>query len=280
MTIKIVTDSACDVPSELAQQLGISVVPVYINIGEKSYRDGVDMTRQHFYEQLPTFSPYPGTAAPAPASFTETYERLIAEGATHIISLHVASGLSATYNAARLGAAAVKTAVPITLIDTRQISVGAALLVTMAATLSQQGATVAQITAQVEQAIPHTRVFGMIDTLDALKRSGRVNWVQFRLGTLLKIKPIMMIANGDINVIERVRTTPQALDKLQEIVQGFAPFLRLAVIHTHAVAAAQRLQAETVLKSVEGILPIMEIGPAVGTHLGVGAVGFACISEI
>lgn len=276
MTLKIVADSACDIPAEIATKLAITIVPVYINVGEKSYLDGVDLTRPEFYRNLADYSPYPTTAAPAAGAFTETYERLAAEGATEILSLHIASSLSATYNAARLGAEAADA--PVTLFDTQQITVGAGLLAIIAAEMANAGHDVATIVAQLHEYVPHTRVFGTLDTLDSLRRSGRVNWATFGFGTLLQIKPIMMITGGEIEVIAKVRTRKRAVRQMLDTVQTFRPFVRLAVVHVNAVAAALQLREQALPLFLNDELPIMEIGPAIGTHLGLGAVGFASIS--
>ncbi|MBK7893844.1 MAG: DegV family protein [Candidatus Promineifilaceae bacterium] len=280
MTIKIVTDSACDVPPELAKQLNITVVPVYLNIGEHSYLEGVEMSREQFYGRLHTFPTYPTTAAPAVGTFTQLYEQLTAAGASQILSMHIAHDLSATYNAARIGAAAAESA-PVTLFDTRQITLGAGLLVLLAAEAAKAGQTVGDIVAMLNQKVSHTRVFGMIDSLEALHRSGRVSWAQFGIGTLLQIKPIMMIADGVISAAAKVRTRHRALSQMLQMVTELAPFERLAIIHVNAQEAAEelyQLSSELFASLSEAAPMIQGITPAVGTHLGVGAVGFAAVS--
>ena len=280
MTIKIVTDSACDVPPELAEKLGITIVPVYLNIGERSYLEGVEMTREQFYSRLSSFSEYPTTAAPAVGTFTELYEQLTQAGATQILSMHIAHDLSATYNAARVGAVAADSA-PITLFDTRQITLGAGLLVLLAAEAAAAGRTIAEIMAMLNEKVSRTRVFGMIDSLESLHRSGRVSWAQFGIGTLLQIKPIMMIADGVISAAAKVRTRQRALSQMLKMVTEMAPFERLAIIHVNAQEAAEELyQLSSSLFSTfsEAAPMIQSITPAVGTHLGVGSVGFAAIS--
>jgi len=277
MTLKIVTDSACDVPEALARELDITIVPVYINVGGKSYLEGIELKRQAFYENLPGYHPYPTTAAPAAGTFTETYERLAAEGATEILSIHIASSLSATYNAARLGAAA--TEVPVTLFDTQQITLGAGLLVLAAAEAAAAGQTLNEVTDMLTAAVTRTRVFGMIDNLDSLRRSGRVNWAQFGLGTLLQIKPVMMIRAGEISIAARVRTRKRSLRHMVEMVAEFQPFERLAIIHVHAPAAADALRQQAAHLLTENEPLIAEITPAIGIHLGLGAVGFAAVSR-
>lgn len=280
MTIKIVTDSACDVPAELARQFDITVVPVYINVGEVSYLEEVDISREQFYKRLSTFPQYPTTAAPAVGTFTQLYEQLTAAGATHILSMHIAHDLSAIYNTARLGAAAARSA-PVTLFDTRQITLGAGLLVLLAAEAAAAGKTVTEIVAMLNGKVRHTHVFGMIDSLESLHRSGRVSWAQFGIGSLLQIKPIMMITDGVISAAAKVRTRKRALKQMLEMVSQLAPFEQLAIIHVHAQEAAEelyRLSGDLFASLSETTPMIQDITPAIGTHLGLGAVGFAAIS--
>ncbi|GJM42037.1 MAG: hypothetical protein DHS20C20_23190 [Ardenticatenaceae bacterium] len=280
MTIKIVTDSACDVPPELAQQLDIAIVPVYLNIGEQSYLEGVEMSREQFYGRLKTFPNYPTTAAPAVGTFTNLYEQLTKEGASQILSMHIAHDLSATYNAARVGAAAANS-VPVTLFDTRQITLGAGLLVLLAAEAAKAGKTITEIIAMLNEKVRRTCVFGMIDSLESLHRSGRVSWAQFGIGSLLQIKPIMMIADGVISAAARVRTRKRALNQMLKLVGELAPFERLAIVHVNAQAAAEELYqlSGDLFANFSKAAPMIQgITPAIGTHLGVGAVGFAAIS--
>ena len=277
MTVKIVADSACDVPEDLARELGITIVPVYINVGEQSFLEGVEISREEFYGNLTSYPVYPTTAAPAVGSFTAVYDQLAAAGATDILSIHIASSISATYNAARLGAEAARAHV--TVFDSEQITAGSSLLALTAAEAAAAGKSVPEIVALLRQRVPCTRVFGMIDSLDSLRRSGRVNWAQFGLGTLLQIKPVMMIHQGEVSVVARIRTRKKALSQTIEMVQEFGPFERLAIIHVNAPEAAEELRqmTEGVFKTAH---PPMVVGitPAIGTHLGLGAVGFASIS--
>lgn len=276
--LKIVTDSACDVPADIARQLGVTIIPVYVNIGEKGYREGVDITREAFYANLSNYSVYPTTAAPAIGTFTEVYEQLAAEGATEILSIHLAGSLSSTCNAARLGAEAVEGA-QVTVFDSRQITLGAGLLVITAAEAAAAGKSVAEIVEMLNERVPRSRVFGMLDNLEALRRSGRVNWAQFGLGTLLRIKPVMMIQADDISVVAKIRTRKRALARTIEMVGAFSPFERLAIIHVSAPEAAKELRLRA-LEAFQTEHPpfVMEVTPAIGVHLGVGAVGFAGVA--
>ncbi len=279
MTIKIVTDSACDVPEAIAAALDITVVPVYINIGEKSYLEGIELPRPTFYQQLPGYSHYPTTAAPASGTFADVYEQLAREGATEIISIHIAHSLSATYNAARLGAASQES-VSVTLFDTQQISLAAGLLVMMAAQAVTAGQNTVEIINMLTERVKRAYLFGVIDTLESLRRSGRVNWTEFGVGTLLRIKPVMMIHQGVISIIGKIRTQKRAVEHTLNVLADMAPFEQLAVLHVNAPEAAEKLKEQAAHLFPKGLsLPMMEITPAIGLHLGLGAVGFACITK-
>jgi DegV family protein with EDD domain len=279
MTIRIVTDSACDVPEALARELNITVVPVYINIGDDSYLEGVELPRHTFYQQLPGYKSYPTTAAPAVGAFAETYKRLAAEGATEIISIHVASKLSAILNAARLGAEA-QNAVPILLFDSQQITLGAGLLIILAAEMAAAGHSSGEIITMLEERVKRAYVFGMLDALEALRRSGRVNWAQFGLGTLLQLKPVMMIHQGAVSVVAKIRTRKRSIEHALKMVAELGPFERLAILHVNAPEAAEFLRQQSGHLFPIGQPPITaEITPAIGIHLGLGAIGFACITQ-
>ena len=280
MTIKVVVDSGCDVPPDIADALDITSIPLYVNIGDNSLAEGVDISREAFYANLPTYEPYPTTAAPPAGTFTETYEKLAAAGATEILSMHLSSALSNTFNSARLGAEAAES-VSVRLYDTEQITLGFGLLAICAAEAAQAGHTMDEIVALLDARVKHTRVFGMIDTMESLRRGGRVSWAQFGIGTLLQIKPVMMITAGEISIEAKVRTRKRAIKKMQEMVSAYLPFERIAVLHVNALEEAKKLREESKAFFPEGEIPIIqEVGPAIGTHLGVGAVGFAAISAI
>jgi DegV family protein with EDD domain len=277
MTIRIVTDSTCDIPAAMAAELGITIVPAYINVGEQSYLDGVDLTRQQFYADLPSYPTPPTTAAPASGSFTEVYEQLAAEGASQVISIHIASTLSAILNAARLGAEATKAA-PVTLVDSRQLSLGLGLLVLSAAEAARDGKPLDDIVGLLETKSRRTHVYALLDTLEFLRRSGRVSWTQFGLGTLLKIKPILHVYDGKVTMVEKVRTTSRARQRMVEMAAELGPLERVGLLHTNAPAAAAELREMASHLFPAGADPeAYEVTPAVGAHIGPGAVGLACI---
>lgn len=280
MTIKVVIDSAGDIPPSVAERYGITILPVYINIGDKGYLDGVDLQRQDFYENLSRYPEHPKTAAPSPAAYTELYEKLADEGATEIISVHIASGLSLVYNAARLGAEAV-TRVPVHLFDSGQLTLGTGLLAWLAADAAAHGQTVPQIMALLQDAYPKVRTFATLNTLDALRRSGRVSLAQFGLGTLLQIKPVIGIQNGKVEMVERVRTRSKSLARVEQMIRELAPFDKLVILHSKAeedAAALKQAVSDLIPPDCRDIEPML-IAPAIGAHVGAEAVGFSGIVQ-
>ena len=278
MRVRIVTDSTSDLPPSLAAVHQIAVLPAYINVGEESYRDGVDLTRQEFYERLPNFQTPPTTAAPAAAVFTQTYERLAAEGATGIISIHLAASLSGMLNAARLGSQGTD-AVVVRVFDSRQLSMGLGFLAIAAAEAAAAGRPLDEIEALLEAQVTRTHVFAMLDTLEYLRRSGRVGWTEFGLGTLLRIKPIVHVYEGEVTSLERVRTHSRALQHLLQHVAGLGPLAQLALLHTNdrdGVAALRR-QAQHLFPAGSEP-PAVAVTPTIGAHVGPGALGFACVT--
>jgi DegV family protein with EDD domain len=202
---------------------------------------------------------------------------LAEQGATEIISLHIADALSNTGNVARL--AAETAVIPVTVLDTMQVSMGAGLLVMAAAEAAQAGQSMAEITAVLQDYINRVRIFGMLDTLDALRRGGRVNWAQFGIGTLLQIKPILLVYQGEITIAARVRTRKRALQQMVDMVQTHSPLERLAILHVNAPDTAETFQQQLMPYFPPDNPPFMvEITPAVASHFGLGAVGVACVS--
>lgn len=272
MTLRVVTDSTSDLPPDLAAQLGIVIVPCFINIGEQSFLDGVDLSRQEFYARLPTYNPFPKTAAPGIELFQQAYRQVIGEGATEILSIHVASSLSAVYNVAMI-AAQEMNAVPITVFDSRQLSLGTGFQALIAAQLAAAGFSLAEIVRRLEEKILNIHALAVLDTLEFLRRGGRVSRVVSSLGSLLQFKPVMHVYNGAVNA-ERVRSRKNAMARMLDIAQASAPFEQLAIVHTHAPALAEELRqdVQTIFPATDTSLCV-EVTPVIGAHLGPDAVG-------
>ncbi len=274
--IRIVTDSTCDLPQAIVDRLQITVLPLFINIGQEAFLDGVDMDRQTFYQKLPTFKSHPTTAAPGPGIFQKTYERLAAEGATEILSVHIAESLSATVNVARV-ARKETTAVPVTVFDSGQLSLGMGFLVETAAVAAARGASMTEILDLLEDQGSRTHVFAVIDTLTYLRRSGRMNGVVAGLGSLLQIKPLLKMHRGEASS-ERVRTLGAATRRLITLLEEVGPVEKAALVHTNAVDRAGSLHRQAAHLLPGGDIPSVNITPVLGAHLGPNAVGFACLS--
>ena len=279
MTIRIVTDSACDVPADIAAELNITIIPVYINIGDESYLDGVELTRREFFDNLPDYKTFPTTAAPSIGTFTAVYQELADHGVDEIISIHIPEGLSATFHSARLGAAEV-TGATVTLFDSMQLTMGAGLQVIMAAEAAAAGKSLSEIMALLEEIRPKAHIFAILDTLEFMRRSGRVGWAQFAAGTLLRIKPIVSVFNGEVGQAARVRTSNRAIREMLKMTTDLSPLARIAILHTHNLEGAESLKAQLQpLFPPDQSVPVMEITPAIGAHTGPNAVGVAFIRK-
>jgi DegV family protein with EDD domain len=277
MSIRIVTDSNCDLPEEVIAHYGVHVVPLYINVGTRSYLDGVEMSRQEFYERLADFEEHPTTAVPGEGTFVTAYERLAAEGASDVLSIHISGSLSAIPNVARQAAKQTR-AVPVTVFDSGNLTLGTGLQVLAAAQAAAEGQSVAEIVSMLEDQAARTYCYAGLDTLEFLRRSGRLTRFQKGLGSLLKLKPLLKMHNGQMEM-ERVRTRSRAYARVIELANQIAPLEELAVVHTHA-----RERAEVLLEQARHLVPtgktplFAEVTPVIGVHIGPGAVGFVCIA--
>jgi DegV family protein with EDD domain len=277
MTIRIVTDSTCDLPPEIVRKHGIGVVPLYIHAGGRDYQDGVDLSRSEFYKRLPSFHPAATTAVPSPEVFRRVYEQMADAGATEVLSIHISVKLSAMAEIAR-EAAKLTAAIPVTVFDSRQLRLGMGFQVLAAADAAAAGRTIPEILALLEKQIARTHVFAALDTLDFMRRSGRMHFALATIGTILQIKPLLKMYDGEPTA-ERVRTRSGAVKRLIELLLESGPYERAAILHS---AAADR--ARELLEEIRNLLPsgevwMEEINPVIGTHIGPGVIGFACISK-
>ncbi len=278
MAVHIVTDSTCDLPKEIIERYDIRVVPLFIIIGEQGYLDGIDITREEFYKKLPTFPVHPTTAVPSPQKFRAVYDALAEDGATEILSIHMSIALSAVVDVARI-AAQETTSIPVTVLDSQQLSLGSGFLIETAAKMAAAGNSVAEIMPVLKTQMERSYVFAALDTLEFLKRSGRMNKYLAGLASFLQIKPILTMHNGKPGS-ERVRTRARALKRVVEMLAEVGKLERLAIVHTNALP--ERLSE---LRSMAGhLLPkgeilTADITPVIGAHIGPGAVGFAVIQS-
>jgi len=278
MTVRILTDSTCDLPADVVNKLDIYVLPVYIHVSNRDYLDGIDISREEFYEKLPTFPEHPRTAVPSPAKFRALYDALADEGATEVLSIHISANLSGILSVAQV-AAQETTSTSVTVLDSRQLSLGTGFLVQTAAELALQGRSVSEILPVLEEQIKRTYVAAGLDTLTYLRRSGRMNAAISTIGELMQIKPILKMYDG-ISSVERVRTRQKAIARLVEKIKSCSPFDKIAFLHSNALETVLALKEE-----VRELIPDREtwvgmINPVLGAHLGPGVIGFACIQTV
>lgn len=276
MNIRIVTDSACDLPEEVVSKYNISVIPLHINQGDKSFLDGIELTREEFYSQLPGYKPAPTTSTPSPEAFRLKFEQLAEEGAQSILSIHISESLSATVNSARMAAKGFKR-IPVTVLDSSQLSLGLGFIVEKAAELAEFGNKAEEILDSLQELMKRTYVFASLKTLEYLRRSGRMHFALARLGEILQIKPLLHMNQGEPTA-HRARTQSRATERLMEWLREYAPYERLAVLHAGIQEEAEAMRERVKSFLLDGDIPIVQITPVLGSHLGIGALGFACVS--
>lgn len=274
MGVRVVTDSACDLPEQLAQELAIEIVPLSIRFGDKEYVDRVELSNAEFWTRLKASDTLPETAAPSAGAFEERFRALADGGATAIICVNLSSKLSATMQAAQIAAKSLEQVCPIVVIDSRSASMGIGYLAITAARMANDGASFEDIVKEVTSQRDRTKLFGALDTLEGLRKGGRIGSAQALLGSMLSIKPIIEIgADGIVHEAAKVRTRSKSLRELAKFVT-MQPVENLAVLQ----GGGSDADIQEVLAVLEPTIPrdtivIAEIGPVIGTHGGPGVVG-------
>jgi DegV family protein with EDD domain len=272
MTVRIVTDSSCDLPQGMADALGIRIVPLSIRFGDTEYIDRTTITATEFWSKCTASPTLPETAAPSPGQFEETYRSLAAEGATAIVVVSLSSDLSATMQSAELAARAVAPGIDVRIVDSRNASMGLGLTVLACAELAATGASTDEVVARAQSVIPRTRVFAALDTLDNLKKGGRIGGAKAMLATVMSIKPLISITNGLVAEAGKQRTRSKALAHLVDILRNQeVPIERLSVLN--AQCADVDAFVAMVKEVYSGEIIIGDIGAVIGTHAGQGTIG-------
>ena len=271
MTVKIVTDSTSDIALELAQDLGITIVPIYVHFGDKTYRDQVDIATNEFYHKLETGHIHPITSAPSPGDFIKVFKKL-AQETNEILSIHLSSKTSGTYNAALLAKEALSSEkCRIEVIDSEFLTMGLGLTVMMAAKAASIGTALQQLVGRVCNAILQNEGMGLFDTLKYLAKGGRIGKAASLLGSVLNVKPLIIMRDGELHPAGLVRTYGKGVDRLCEFVRSALPIQDLAITHSTSPNDAQIL-AERISSFLPQICPwIARLGPGLGTHTGPGA---------
>ena len=276
MKVGVVTDSTSDLPAEVAEDLGITIVPAQIQFGEKAYRDGVDMGNEEFYHRLRVSDILPKTSPASIGTFRETYRRLSTQ-AESIVSIHVASNLSATHDVAKMASA--DSPCPVVVVDSQTASMACGLLAIIAARAARGGASLSEVEGLVRKAVPHTITLAVFGTLEYLAKGGRIGRAQAFLGSALKMHPILAIKAGQVIPMERVRTRPKAVERLCQIVESFGIPREMAVMWTTDPQATQDLARRLSSVFPEERMYRASIGPSMGSQVGPDALGVALIAD-
>jgi DegV family protein with EDD domain len=274
----LVSDSTAGLSEEFVQEYGIRTIPLYLHVGDKTFRDRVDITPEAYYEQLPHLPTLPTTSQPSVGDFTALYQELIAQGATGIISVHLSSGISGTVNSATLAKEQIQ-GVPIEVIDTQSASAAHMLAVEAGARALRAGASQAEAVAIIREVLMTQYLVFTVDTLEYLYKGGRIGGASALIGSLLQFKPILGFKEGKIAALERVRTTSRAAARLIELEkEHFGPSepLHVAVMQATCPERAEALVtlARENLNVVSARINVLT--PVIGTHSGPGTLGLSC----
>lgn len=278
MKIGIVTDSTADLPPYLIEQHEIRVVPTLLILEEQEYADGIGITREEFYNRLPSLRSQPTTAAPSIGDFLTPYQTLLDSGCDHILSVHAASKLTAILNNARQ--AGQEFPDKVTCVDSRSLSMGLGFQVLAAAEAADLG--LQSMLEAIESTRRRLKVFAGLETMKYLKRSGRIPSVVANFGGLLSIKPIVELREGEVKPIVAVRTNRQADERIVKTILEFGELERLAILHTNAEPRARNILNElmkTARMSIPRDILFVNVTAVIGTHLGPNGIGFAAVKK-
>jgi len=274
MTIAIVTDSTSDVPYDLAERYNIHIIPNTIVINGESVLDNQDFSRQEFYERLPGMPVIPTTATASAGVYHTLYEQLFQQGITQIVSIHASSLLSGIFNAASLAAQAFGDRVHV--IDSRSLSLGLGFQAMAAAEAVLNGLPIQMVLNVIEDVRQRVRLVAMLDTLEYIRRSGRVSWLRAGLGSLLSIKLFVTIKDGVIQKFGEVRTRSKGIARMFELLQNQGPLERLAILHTNAETEARKLM-DSMQSQLSSIPLLVNVTTVIGTHVGPNGLGFVVV---
>lgn len=269
MVVKIVTDSSCDLPAQLVQELGITVVPLYVRFGKETYRERVDISEDEFYQRLQHDPIHPNTIQPSPQDFADVYQKLSAK-ADGIVSIHISAKLSGTCNAALQGKEMIEKKCPIEVIDSQLTTMGLGLISMAAAKMAKAGEDLPSVVEEVKRIIPTIHVFGLFDTLKYLALGGRIGKAKALLGSILNVKPIITLKDGEVLPAGQVRTRSKGIERLIDFVKSTANIQDLAVLHNTTPDEAQTLAERIGSIFAKEQIIIARLGTTLGVHGGPG----------
>jgi DegV family protein with EDD domain len=278
MKVGILTDSTCDIPNYLVEQYELEVVPSVLIIDGTEYADGIGISREEFYRRLPSLKTQPTTAAPSIGDFSSRYESLLTRGCDHILSIHAAGALTSILNIARQ--AANEFPAQVTCVDSTSLSLGLGFQVLAAAEAAEMGLQAALDA--IKSAHLRLHVSAALDTLEYVKRSGRVPATVAMLGSLLSIKPLIELTNGEVKAIGAVRTTSQANERMLKFLLEGGELEKLAILHTGAEPRAKEFLNNLMQRASQSVprdILMVNVTTVIGTHVGPNGLGFAAVRK-
>ena len=275
--IRVITDSACDLSADVAEEHGITIVPLSIRFGDEEFVDGRDLTTEQFWARCKASAVLPETAAPSPGAFQEAFLAAADEGYDGVLSVSLSGGVSATYQSAVAAAKAVADRIEVRAVDSRSMTMSLGLMVLDVAELAEGGADLDILEARANILVPRTSVYGAVENLDHLEKGGRIGGAKALLGSLLSIKPVVTLVNGEVAEESKQRTRGRSLQYLADKILNSAPLSRVAVAHGAATDLDTFLDLIKDMKS-EHPLIVSQLGPVIGTHTGPGTMGICMVT--
>ena len=272
MTIHIVTDSASDISLEEAKELGIEIVPLSVRFGEAEYTDLIDLSVSDFYQKMSESDLLPSTAAPSPGAFETAFKRCVEAGAEGVVCINLSLALSATGQAAQLAADALVDTITVKCIDSKSITSGLGTIIRKAASAAKAGKSMDEIVSLVEGLASKTRIFATLDTLENLKKGGRIGGAKAMVGTMLQFKPCLDLSSGEVVEAGRQRTRKKSLMWLKEVLENEGEITDLCIIHGDAPDVEEFADLISDLVPQENIR-INQLGAVIGTHGGPRVLG-------
>ena len=269
MTVQVITDSTSDMPEGLPEELGIRIVPIYLRFGSETYRDGVDITKEEFYSKLASSPLHPATSQPNPEDFTSVYKEYC-ENTEGIVSIHISSRISGTFNSATMAKKTLETQCPIEIIDSKMNSGGLGLVAAAAARRAQSGASLSEVIDEANKAVEEVSMFGMFETMKYLARSGRVNKTIAAVSRILSVMPLLTFHDGEIVRAGLVRAISKGTDKIYDFVKKNTPISELVIVHSKVADQADKLKKRLIEFIQEEKIAIAELGAGLGVHGGPG----------
>tara|TARA_Y100000758_G_scaffold104914_1_gene73009 strand:+ start:1134 stop:1970 length:837 start_codon:yes stop_codon:yes gene_type:complete len=278
MGVKIITDSTSDIPESIISDLDIEVVPLNIHIGQDNFKHGVDIGTDEFYTKLLTGSELPKTSQPSPGEFLDVYNKFL-DQSDAIVSIHVTSKLSGTYNSAIQAKSELNVTKSIEVVDSATVSMALGLIVIRAAKIAKDGGTLEEVLKEIEHCSSNTEVLVVLDTLEYLEKGGRIGKASALIGSILSLKPILTVEDGIVGTFGKARTFTKAMNNLEEAIKGFTPVSDASVFYS-----TDKGVADDMIDRLSGIvepdkLVVSRIGPTVGTYAGPKAIAVAVIKK-